>query len=187
MWRARPKRRARRPSTSLPRRARRPSTSLPLGKLRRLLGQGRLALSRRVTGTGGRAGGVGAIIRSETRCSSTTLAGEVALFVTRRPPRDPGQSCWLETGPSSGVMSLSWTNEARRRRWGVHQPTGRGSRRGPVSDRATTRNDPSARERRRAAHGPDGASPQVTEFGAATSPRWGSRVRVPSSAPEKHL
>jgi len=63
--------------------------------------------------------------------------------------------------------------------------TAQGSRRGPVNERETTRNYGVARERKDTAHGPGRATPQVREASPATLPRWGSRVRIPSSAPKK--
>jgi hypothetical protein len=62
-----------------------------------------------------------------------------------------------------------------------------GSRRGPVSDRETTRSDGVAWERKRGAQGQIRPTPQVREPAFRTLPRWGSRVRVPSSAPESAL
>jgi hypothetical protein len=60
-----------------------------------------------------------------------------------------------------------------------------GSRRGPVNDRETTRNGGVAWNENAQLTGQIGPSLQVREPIPATLPRWGSRVRVPSSAPEK--
>jgi hypothetical protein len=62
--------------------------------------------------------------------------------------------------------------------------TTQGSRRGPVNERVRTRTDSVACERKPAGHRPTEATPQVSEAGPPTFffPRWGSRVRIPSSA-----
>ena len=81
----------------------------------------------------------------------------------------------------SGGLDMFLIREERGR--GLGPDASEGSRRGPVNEGATTRNESAACERNRAVHGQACTTPQVRETAPATLPRWGSRVRIPSSAP----
>jgi hypothetical protein len=65
----------------------------------------------------------------------------------------------------------------------------KGSRRGPVNDRETTRNNGLHGIENALLKGQIAPSPQVrrTVPGTFFLPRWGSRVRIPSSAPENGM
>jgi hypothetical protein len=58
----------------------------------------------------------------------------------------------------------------------------KGSRRGPVNDRETTRNNGLHGIENALLKGQIAPSPQVRRTVPGTLPRWGSRVRIPSSA-----